>query len=171
MIWANGGWLSFWAVGNIFHWNLNQNTTVAIEENEFEYVLSKMLAIVSVSSLNVLTSQSGQQPRLLPQVIPRTPLISNLAKTRLPLSYSTLAQTFAQWTAMMIYCRALYKKFKVIITMAGPWMLMQVCSTPICMVQCTHLITTGGAPHLYNRGSSMQVNSLHSGANNIYLHQ
>ena len=38
---------------------------------------------------------------------------------------------------------------------------------PPFMVQCTHLITTGGTPHLYNRGSSMQVNSLHSGANNI----
>ena len=39
---------------------------------------------------------------------------------------------------------------------------------PLCMVQCTHLITTGGTPHLYNRGStSMQVNSLHSGANNV----
>ena len=38
---------------------------------------------------------------------------------------------------------------------------------PLCMVQCTHLITTGGTLHLYNRGSSMQVNSLCSGANNI----
>ena len=41
------------------------------------------------------------------------------------------------------------------------------CSIPVCMVQCTHLITTGGTPNLYNRGSSMQVNSLHSGANNM----
>ena len=24
------------------------------------------------------------------------------------------------------------------------WVIIQVCSTPICMVQCTHLITTGG---------------------------
>ena len=38
---------------------------------------------------------------------------------------------------------------------------------PLCMVQCTHLITTGGTPHLHNKRSSMQVNSLHSGANNI----
>ena len=34
------------------------------------------------------------------------------------------------------------------------------CSTHICMVQCTHLITTGGTPHLYNRGSSMLVDIL-----------
>ena len=27
------------------------------------------------------------------------------------------------------------------------------------MVQCKDLITTGGTPHLYNRGSNMQVNS------------
>ena len=55
----------------------------------------------------------------------------------------------------------------IIITMAGLWAVIQVCSTPLCMVQCTHLITTGGTPHLYNRRSSMQVNSLHSGANNM----
>ena len=54
------------------------------------------------------------------------------------------------------------------ITMTMPWALIQLCSTPICMVQCTHLITTGGTPHLYNRGSSMLVNSLHSGEK---LHQ
>ena len=36
------------------------------------------------------------------------------------------------------------------------WGVIQVCSTPLCMVQCTHLITTDGTPHLYNRGSSMQ---------------
>ena len=30
-----------------------------------------------------------------------------------------------------------------------------------------HLMTTGGTPHLYNRGSSMLVNSLHSGENNM----
>ena len=41
------------------------------------------------------------------------------------------------------------------ITMSRPRALIQVCSTPICMVQCTYLITTGGIPHLYNRGSSM----------------
>ena len=57
------------------------------------------------------------------------------------------------------------------ITMSGPWAIIQVCSTHICMVQCTHLITTGGTPHLYNRGSSMLVNSLHSGENNMELHQ
>ena len=39
------------------------------------------------------------------------------------------------------------------ITMTGLWGVIQVCSTSLCMVQCTHLITTGGAPHLYNRGS------------------
>ena len=55
-----------------------------------------------------------------------------------------------------------------IITMVGLWMVIQVCSTPLCMVQWTHLITTA---HLYNRGSSMQVNSLHFGANDISLHQ
>ena len=43
--------------------------------------------------------------------------------------------------------------------MAGQWGVIQVCSTPNCMVQCTHLITTGGTPHLYNRWSSMQVDS------------
>ena len=54
------------------------------------------------------------------------------------------------------------------ITMTGPWAVIEVCSTHICMVQCTHLITTGGTPHLYNtRGSSMLVNSLHSGENNM----
>ena len=36
------------------------------------------------------------------------------------------------------------------ITTARPRALIQVCSTPICMVQCTHLITTGGSLHLYN---------------------
>ena len=51
------------------------------------------------------------------------------------------------------------------ITMAVLWAIIQVSSTPICMVQCTHLITTGGTPDLYNRGSSMLVNSLHSGEN------
>ena len=51
-----------------------------------------------------------------------------------------------------------------IITMARPWALIQVCSTHICMVQCTHLTTTRGTPHLYN---SMLVNSLHSGENNM----
>ena len=53
------------------------------------------------------------------------------------------------------------------ITMGRLWALIQVCSTHICMVQCTHLITTGGTPHLYNRRSSMLVNSLHSGENNM----
>ena len=53
------------------------------------------------------------------------------------------------------------------ITMAMPWALIQVCSTHICMVQCTHLITTCGTPHLNNRGSSMLVNSLHSGENDM----
>ena len=53
------------------------------------------------------------------------------------------------------------------ITLARPRALIQVCSTPLCMVQCTHLITTGGTPHLYNRGSSMLVNSLHSGENDM----
>ena len=37
---------------------------------------------------------------------------------------------------------------------AGLWGVIQVCSTPLCMVRCTHLKTTGGTPHLYNRGSS-----------------
>ena len=37
---------------------------------------------------------------------------------------------------------------------AGIWGVIQVCSTPLCMVRCTHLKTTGGTPHLYNRGSS-----------------
>ena len=53
------------------------------------------------------------------------------------------------------------------ITLAMPRALIQVCCTPLCMVQRTHLITTGGTPHLYNRGSSMLVNSLHSGENNM----
>ena len=53
-----------------------------------------------------------------------------------------------------------------IITMAGPRAVILVCSTHICMVQCTHLITKGGTPHLYNGGSSMLVNSLHSRENN-----
>ena len=44
-------------------------------------------------------------------------------------------------------------KIKKCITMAGLWVVIQVYSNPICMVQCTHLITTGGTPHLYNRGS------------------
>ena len=40
------------------------------------------------------------------------------------------------------------------ITMAGLWVVTQVCSTSLCMVQCTHMITTGWTPHhLYNRGS------------------
>ena len=53
------------------------------------------------------------------------------------------------------------------IMMAVLWAIIQVSSTPICMVQCTHLIITGRTPHLYNRGSSMLVNSLHSGENNM----
>ena len=48
------------------------------------------------------------------------------------------------------------------ITMAGPWAITQVCSIHICMVQCTHLITTGGTPHLYNRGSSIAQRLLQS---------
>ena len=43
----------------------------------------------------------------------------------------------------------------------------QVCSSSLCMVQCTHMMTTDGTLHLYNRGSSMLVNSLHSGENNM----
>ena len=39
--------------------------------------------------------------------------------------------------------------------MAGLWVVIQVSTTYICMVQCTHLITTGGTLHLYNRGSSI----------------
>ena len=53
------------------------------------------------------------------------------------------------------------------ITMSVLWAIIKVSSTPICMVQWTHLITTGGTPHLYNRGSSMLVNSLHPGENNM----
>ena len=67
-------------------------------------------------------------------------------------------------------CEQKNLSFKVliqIIMMAKPRALIQVCSTHICMVQCTHLITTGGTPHLYNIGSSMLVNSLHSGENNM----
>ena len=55
--------------------------------------------------------------------------------------------------------------------MAGLWRVIQVCSTPVGMVHCTYLITTGVTPHLYNRGSSMQVNYLHSEANDMLLHQ
>ena len=55
----------------------------------------------------------------------------------------------------------------LIITMAQLWGVIQVGSTTLCMVQWTHLITTGGTPHLYNRGSSMQASPLHSGANDI----
>ena len=75
------------------------------------------------------------------------------------LAYSDISwcKLFLIFTMKCLYC----------ITMAMPWALIQVCSTPICMVQCTHLITTGGTPHLYNRGSSMLVNSLHSGENNM----
>ena len=39
--------------------------------------------------------------------------------------------------------------YNIFITMALLWAIIQVSSTPICMVQCTHLITTGGTPHLY----------------------
>ena len=67
------------------------------------------------------------------------------------------------WT----YLRNGWSHWCEIITMAGLWGVIQVCSTPLCMVQCTHLITTGGAPHLYDRVSGVQVNSLHSEANNI----
>ena len=38
------------------------------------------------------------------------------------------------------------------IMMAVLWVVIQVCITPLCMVQCTHLITRGGTPHLYNEG-------------------
>ena len=38
---------------------------------------------------------------------------------------------------------------------------------PISMVECTHLITTVGTSQLHNRGSSMQVNSFHSSANDM----
>ena len=64
-----------------------------------------------------------------------------------------------------------FRVFAWDITMAEPWAIIQVCSSHICMVQCTHLITTGGTPHLYNKGSSMLVNSLHSGENNMEFHQ
>ena len=46
-----------------------------------------------------------------------------------------------------------------IIAMVGLWGVIQVCSTPLCSVQCIHLITKGGTSHLYNRGSSKQFNS------------
>ena len=36
-----------WAIGNIFQWKLNQNTTIFIEENQFENVAWKMSAILS----------------------------------------------------------------------------------------------------------------------------
>ena len=71
---------------------------------------------------------------------------------------SNLTQTGRFWTVTPV-------SIHQCITMAMPWAVIQVCSTRICMVQCTHLITTGGTPHLYNRGSSMLVNSLHSGEN------
>ena len=61
----------------------------------------------------------------------------------------------------------LSRQHRFIITMAGLWWVIWVCITHFCMVERTHLITTGGAPHLYNRGSSMQVNSLHSEANDM----
>ena len=42
-------------------------------------------------------------------------------------------------------------------TMGGP-----LCDPGFCILRST-VITTGGTPHLCNRGSSMRVNSLHSG--------
>ena len=36
-----------WFLGNIFQWNLYQNTTIFIEENAFENVVSKMATILS----------------------------------------------------------------------------------------------------------------------------
>ena len=38
------------------------------------------------------------------------------------------------------------------ITTAVLWAIIQVSSTPICMVQCTHLITTGGTPTCIIKG-------------------
>ena len=40
------------------------------------------------------------------------------------------------------------KMYEKNITMAGLWWVFQVCSTPLCMALCTHLITAGGTPHL-----------------------
>ena len=44
----------------------------------------------------------------------------------------------ASWSIMHVH---IYRTKNI--TMARPWALIQVCSTHICMVQCTHLITTG----------------------------
>ena len=65
---------------------------------------------------------------------------------------------FMAWLAEWFFTLVTYSN-----TMLRPRAVIQVCSTHICMVQCTHLITAGGTPHLYNRGSSMLINSLHSG--------
>ena len=36
-----------WAIGNKFQWNFNQNTTICIQENEFELVRCKIPALLS----------------------------------------------------------------------------------------------------------------------------
>ena len=54
---------------------------------------------------------------------------------------------------MLMYCQLdprehismkFFLQWKYFIMMAGIWAVIQVCSTSLCMVQCTHLITTGG---------------------------
>ena len=77
-------------------------------------------------------------------------------RLQLAVNFSSVFAFFSHWDVHVMT-----------IMMSRPRAIIQACSTPICMVQCTHLITTGGTPHLYNRGSSMLVNSLHSGENNM----
>ena len=44
------------------------------------------------------------------------------------------------------------------ITMAGPWAIIQVCSTHICMVQCTHLLPPVGNPTCMIEGLACWLN-------------
>ena len=50
------------------------------------------------------------------------------------------------YSAGHIYSSWCYLYAAIFITMTGLWGVIQVCRTPLCMVQCTHLITTSGTP-------------------------
>ena len=45
-IWINAIIIVKCAIGNIFRWNLNQNTTIFLQENQFENVVCKTTAIL-----------------------------------------------------------------------------------------------------------------------------
>ena len=66
--------------------------------------------------------------------------------------WQSITSTNIDQNSMVLWCHwaIMSSTHLYLITMERPWALIQVCSTHICMVECTHLITTGGTPHLYD---------------------